>query len=60
MLQVFDVSDIDEIDAVVGLSLIHICGQCTVGVIHNFFPQTFDMYIHGSGISDVFVSPDVV
>ena len=35
-------------------------GQGPVGVILDLFPETFDMYVHGTGVSDVFVAPDMV
>ena len=29
-------------------------------MILDFFPQTLDMDIHGSGVADVFITPDMV
>ena len=29
-------------------------------VITDLFAETFDMYVHGTGVSDVFVAPDMV
>ena len=35
-------------------------GNGPVGVILDFFPQTLDMYVHGAGVADVLVAPDVI
>ena len=35
-------------------------GQRPVGVILDLFPETFDMYVYGAGVSDVFVGSAMV
>lgn len=35
-------------------------GKAPLWMIFDFFTQTFDMYIYGSGIANIFISPDMV
>ena len=29
-------------------------------MVFDFFSQTLDMYIHGTGITDIFIAPDLI
>ena len=35
-------------------------GKAPLRMIFDFFTQTFDVYIYGSGIANIFISPDMV